>query len=86
MSVEGGELWAGSLGHRWLTVPLLPVCLTNSCLNGGHCLEAEGHHLCRCLEGYAGRNCDVGELGPREKQKPRPPRVGTAWGVEPGSS
>ncbi|KAF6280625.1 coagulation factor XII [Rhinolophus ferrumequinum] len=35
------------------------VCRTNTCLNGGRCLEAEGHRLCGCPEGYAGRNCDV---------------------------
>lgn len=70
-------LWA----HRWLNVLLLPVCRTNTCLNGGRCLEAEGHRLCGCPEGYAGRNCDVGELGQRGKQKPRP-NVGTACGEE----
>ncbi|XP_019511085.1 PREDICTED: coagulation factor XII isoform X1 [Hipposideros armiger] len=35
------------------------VCRTNPCLNGGRCLESEGHRLCSCPEGYAGRNCDV---------------------------
>nr|ACX47462.2 mutant coagulation factor XII [Felis catus] len=35
------------------------VCHTNPCLNGGSCLEAEGHRLCRCRAGYAGRFCDV---------------------------
>ncbi|XP_040486171.1 LOW QUALITY PROTEIN: coagulation factor XII [Ursus maritimus] len=35
------------------------VCRTNPCLNGGSCLEAEGHLLCRCRAGYAGRICDV---------------------------
>ncbi|XP_032192774.1 coagulation factor XII isoform X1 [Mustela erminea] len=35
------------------------VCRTNPCLNGGSCLEAEGHLLCRCPAGYAGRMCDV---------------------------
>lgn len=70
-------LWA----HRWLNVLLLPVCRTNTCLNGGRCLEAEGHRLCGCPEGYAGRNCDVGELGQRGKQNPRP-NVGTACGEE----
>ncbi|ELK03158.1 Coagulation factor XII [Pteropus alecto] len=35
------------------------VCPTNPCLNQGRCLEVDGHQLCSCLEGYAGRNCDV---------------------------
>ncbi|XP_010944496.1 coagulation factor XII [Camelus dromedarius] len=35
------------------------VCRTNPCLNGGSCLQAEGHRLCRCPAGYAGRLCDV---------------------------
>ncbi|XP_073745583.1 coagulation factor XII isoform X7 [Callorhinus ursinus] len=35
------------------------ACRTNPCLNGGSCLEAEGHLLCRCPAGYAGRICDV---------------------------
>ncbi|ELK30945.1 Coagulation factor XII [Myotis davidii] len=36
------------------------VCSNNPCLHGGRCLEAEGHRLCSCPEGYAGRFCDVG--------------------------
>ncbi|KAM9103477.1 LOW QUALITY PROTEIN: coagulation factor XII [Megaptera novaeangliae] len=39
------------------------VCRTNPCLSGGSCLQAEGHRLCRCPTGYAGRLCEVGELG-----------------------
>ncbi|XP_015418849.1 PREDICTED: coagulation factor XII [Myotis davidii] len=35
------------------------VCSNNPCLHGGRCLEAEGHRLCSCPEGYAGRFCDV---------------------------
>ncbi|XP_045432495.1 coagulation factor XII [Pipistrellus kuhlii] len=35
------------------------VCRSNPCLHGGRCLEAEGHRLCSCPEGYAGRFCDV---------------------------
>lgn len=35
------------------------VCHNNPCLHGGRCLEAEGHQVCSCLEGYAGRFCDV---------------------------
>ncbi|XP_039736009.1 coagulation factor XII isoform X3 [Pteropus medius] len=35
------------------------VCPTNPCLNRGRCLEVDGHQLCSCPEGYAGRNCDV---------------------------
>ncbi|XP_004401467.1 PREDICTED: coagulation factor XII [Odobenus rosmarus divergens] len=35
------------------------ACRTNPCLNGGSCLEAEGHLLCGCPAGYAGRICDV---------------------------
>ncbi|XP_054573755.1 coagulation factor XII [Eptesicus fuscus] len=35
------------------------VCRNNPCLHGGRCLEAEGHRLCSCPEGYAGRFCDV---------------------------
>ncbi|XP_054424000.1 coagulation factor XII [Pteronotus mesoamericanus] len=35
------------------------VCRKNPCLHGGRCLEAEGHHLCRCPKGYGGHICDV---------------------------
>ncbi|XP_014394652.1 PREDICTED: coagulation factor XII [Myotis brandtii] len=35
------------------------VCSNNPCLHGGRCLEAEGHRLCSCPEGYAGRFCDL---------------------------
>uniref|UniRef100_H0WUE9 Coagulation factor XII n=3 Tax=Otolemur garnettii TaxID=30611 RepID=H0WUE9_OTOGA len=35
------------------------ACLTNPCLNGGRCLEAEGHHLCHCPMGYTGPFCDI---------------------------
>ncbi|XP_029071420.1 coagulation factor XII isoform X1 [Monodon monoceros] len=35
------------------------VCRTNPCLNGGSCLQAEGHRLCSCPTGYAGRLCEV---------------------------
>ncbi|XP_066133111.1 coagulation factor XII isoform X3 [Saccopteryx bilineata] len=35
------------------------VCRNNPCQHGGRCLEAEGHHLCGCPEGYTGRTCDV---------------------------
>nr|XP_025148709.1 coagulation factor XII isoform X5 [Bubalus bubalis]XP_025148711.1 coagulation factor XII isoform X5 [Bubalus bubalis] len=35
------------------------VCRTNPCLNGGSCLQAEGHRLCRCPPSFAGRLCDV---------------------------
>ncbi|XP_004460084.3 LOW QUALITY PROTEIN: coagulation factor XII [Dasypus novemcinctus] len=34
-------------------------CLTNPCLHGGRCLEAEGQRLCSCPAGYAGPFCDV---------------------------
>ncbi|XP_073658938.1 coagulation factor XII [Tursiops truncatus] len=35
------------------------VCRTNPCLNGGSCLQAEGHRLCSYPTGYAGRLCEV---------------------------
>uniref|UniRef100_A0A8C5K274 Coagulation factor XII n=1 Tax=Jaculus jaculus TaxID=51337 RepID=A0A8C5K274_JACJA len=35
------------------------VCSTNRCLNGGRCLQAEGHSLCHCPEGYTGPFCDL---------------------------
>ncbi|KAM5299469.1 coagulation factor XII [Ctenodactylus gundi] len=36
------------------------ACDTNPCLNGGHCLEVEGHHrLCHCPMGYTGPFCDL---------------------------
>ncbi|XP_029798614.1 coagulation factor XII isoform X2 [Suricata suricatta] len=54
-----GAFSVGPLGPRCFNVLHLPVCHTNPCLNGGSCLEAEGHRLCRCPAGYAGRICDV---------------------------
>ncbi|XP_020018287.2 coagulation factor XII [Castor canadensis] len=35
------------------------ACRTNLCLNGGHCLEVEGHRLCHCREGYTGPFCNL---------------------------
>ncbi|XP_055969067.1 coagulation factor XII [Sorex fumeus] len=35
------------------------ACQANPCLNGGHCVEVEGHQLCHCPEGYSGSICDV---------------------------
>lgn len=37
------------------------ACRTNLCLNGGRCLEVEGHPLCHCPGGYTGPFCDLGE-------------------------
>lgn len=72
MAGEGGEPSSESLGPKEAQRAPLPVCRTNPCLNGGRCLEAEGHRLCRCPEGYAGRNCDVGELGSTGSRSPAP--------------
>lgn len=68
---KGNSLW-GLWAQRWLSALHLPVCRTNPCLNGGSCLEAEGHLLCRCPAGYAGRMCDVGESWSWGMQKLRP--------------
>ncbi|XP_069892583.1 coagulation factor XII isoform X1 [Dipodomys merriami] len=35
------------------------ACSRDLCLNGGHCLEAEGHPLCRCPAGYSGTFCEL---------------------------
>ncbi|XP_048190051.1 coagulation factor XII [Perognathus longimembris pacificus] len=35
------------------------ACSSNPCLNGGHCLEAEGHPLCQCPAGYSGPFCEL---------------------------
>ncbi|XP_008576423.1 PREDICTED: coagulation factor XII [Galeopterus variegatus] len=35
------------------------ACSTNLCLNGGRCLEAEGHRQCHCPKGYIGPFCEV---------------------------
>ncbi|XP_028719423.1 coagulation factor XII [Peromyscus leucopus] len=35
------------------------ACSTNLCLNGGSCLQVEGHQLCHCPEGYTGPFCDL---------------------------
>uniref|UniRef100_A0A8C6RSW3 Coagulation factor XII n=1 Tax=Nannospalax galili TaxID=1026970 RepID=A0A8C6RSW3_NANGA len=35
------------------------ACHTNLCLNGGSCLEVEGHQLCHCPEGHTGPFCDL---------------------------
>lgn len=64
------SLWT----QMWLSALLPPVCPTNPCLNQGRCLEADGHQLCHCPEGFAGRNCDVGELGQWSPSPPPPPR------------
>lgn len=71
-----GSLW-GLWAQRGLNTLLLPVCRNNPCLHGGHCLEAEGHHLCSCPKGYGGRICEVGESRSSGKQKPHP-QVGRA--------
>lgn len=35
------------------------ACSTNVCLRGGSCFQVEGHQLCSCPAGYAGRFCDI---------------------------
>lgn len=45
----------------WNSVHLPPACSTNVCLNGGSCLQVEGHQLCHCPAGYTGPFCDLGE-------------------------
>ncbi|XP_057643841.1 coagulation factor XII [Chionomys nivalis] len=35
------------------------ACRTNVCLNGGSCLQVEGHQLCHCPAGYTGPFCDL---------------------------
>lgn len=37
-----------------------PSCATNSCLNGGTCLDTSGTgRTCVCLPGFIGTNCSV---------------------------
>ncbi|XP_036742907.2 coagulation factor XII [Manis pentadactyla] len=60
------RLWPVGVAKCWCKGPdaqckqlASQVCSSNPCLNGGHCLEADGHRLCRCPAGYAGHICDV---------------------------
>ncbi|XP_072051612.1 uncharacterized protein [Amphiura filiformis] len=41
-----------------------PVCNEDRCLNGGTCREnLEGEYICRCTEGWTGRNCERATCG-----------------------
>jgi hypothetical protein len=63
---EGKEKMAGGWLPRGGSIcSFLAACRTNLCLNGGHCLEVEGHRLCHCREGYTGPFCNLGGGLPR---------------------
>ncbi|XP_072043166.1 uncharacterized protein [Amphiura filiformis] len=41
-----------------------PVCNEGRCLNGGTCREnLQGEYICRCTEGWTGRNCERATCG-----------------------
>ena len=38
----------------------LDQCLSEPCLNGGHCQALTNRYECQCLPGFSGLNCEVG--------------------------
>ena len=35
-------------------------CRASPCKNGGSCTETLGGYVCKCRDGYTGKNCNVG--------------------------
>ena len=36
-------------------------CVANPCQNGGSCTDRVNGHICSCIDGYNGPNCENGE-------------------------
>ena len=36
-------------------------CGASTCRNGGNCIETLSGYLCKCKDGYIGKNCEVGK-------------------------
>ena len=36
-------------------------CAPDPCQNGGNCFDQINNYTCKCLLGYTGKNCEVGE-------------------------
>ena len=51
---------ACSIGYTGTTCKTnINECLETPCSNGGTCVDGVGSYLCNCVEGFAGRQCDV---------------------------
>ena len=37
-------------------------CASNTCDNGGTCVDLVNGHRCQCVDGYTGEQCKAGEL------------------------
>ena len=37
-------------------------CASNPCSNGGSCDDGINQYTCQCVPGYAGSQCEMGEL------------------------
>ena len=43
-------------------------CASNPCNNGGSCSDLVNGYTCECVEGYAGLDCDYGEIDSRSNR------------------
>ena len=55
-------------------------CGSAPCLHGGECVELSNTYICRCPEGYSGKQCERGEI-PRIKNRVRYTNTGSVVGV-----
>lgn len=42
---------------NYLFIFFKDICAVERCMNGGKCTSLENRHVCTCVDGYLGNNC-----------------------------
>lgn len=42
--------------------PDIGDCAPNPCENDGSCIDEVNDYTCACVDGYEGKNCEIGEI------------------------